>query len=358
MFYIAGISIALFIAALLISKKEKSTSDYILFAWMLLNALHLSLFYTKYTGLMLEQPIYFTLMLPLPLMHGIFLYYYVAAVTNQLPSKKWILIIHLIPLLLVYIYLIPNFILLPREDQIKLFQSHGQGQEIFMMTLLTAVIISGIFYVTLSLLLIKKHKKNILERFSDVEEINLRWLQFLIYGLGGIWALIILTQEDNYIFMGVTIFVILIGFFGVQQIDIFRKPRKTIPLKDTKEKYAKSGLTEESSSSLYQELLNIVEKETLYKESEISIGELASRLNTHPNYLSQVINENSGKNFYDFINTYRIDEFKTLISDPNNRKFTIIALAYECGFNSKSAFNRYFKKVMHKTPSEYMKEMG
>lgn len=358
MFYIAGISIALFIVALLLVKKDKSTSDYILLAWMILNAIHLSLFYTKYSGLMLEQPIYFTLMLPLPLMHGIFLYYYVGAMTNQLPKRKWMIFIHILPLILVYAYLIPNFILLPKSEQALLYQNKGQGHEFFMSTLLITVLISGVFYVVLSLFLLQNHKKNILDEFSNVENINLKWLQFLIYGLGGIWALIILTKEDNYIFMGVTIFVILIGFFGVQQVDIFRKKNKTITIEEEKEKYAKSGLNEETSSSIYQELINLVEQEAIYKQSEISIGDLASRLQTHPNYLSQVINERTGKNFYEFINSYRIKEFTELVADPQNKKYTILSLAYECGFNSKSAFNRYFKKVMQKTPSEYVKELG
>jgi AraC-like DNA-binding protein len=77
-------------------------------------------------------------------------------------------------------------------------------------------------------------------------------------------------------------------------------------------------------------------------------------LNTQPNYLSQILNELEGKNFYDYINTLRTEEFKRLIAIPDNRKYTLLALAQQCGFNSKSSFNRYFRKVTGQSPSEFM----
>jgi AraC-like DNA-binding protein len=63
-----------------------------------------------------------------------------------------------------------------------------------------------------------------------------------------------------------------------------------------------------------------------------------------------------GVNFYDYINTLRIEEFKRLISIPDNQKFTFMALAYDCGFNSKSAFNRFFKKSTGLSPSAYIRK--
>ena len=77
----------------------------------------------------------------------------------------------------------------------------------------------------------------------------------------------------------------------------------------------------------------------------------------HPNYLSQVINEVEGINFYDYVNRLRVEEFKRLLSLPENQRFTLLALAYDCGFNSKSAFNRCFKKTTGLSPSEYAKQL-
>ena len=66
----------------------------------------------------------------------------------------------------------------------------------------------------------------------------------------------------------------------------------------------------------------------------------------------------AGKNFFDYINTHRTEEFKKLVSNPNNRKFTLLSLAFECGFNSKSSFNKYFKKVTGQSPSEYLQHLN
>jgi AraC-like DNA-binding protein len=98
--------------------------------------------------------------------------------------------------------------------------------------------------------------------------------------------------------------------------------------------------------------------EKLFTEPELTLTDLSSRLGVHSNYLSQVINEAEGVNFYDYINLLRIDEFKRLVLLPENQKYTLLALAFECGFNSKSAFNRCFKKATELSPSEYVKQLS
>ena len=95
----------------------------------------------------------------------------------------------------------------------------------------------------------------------------------------------------------------------------------------------------------------------LYTNPELSLNELALKLNIPPNYLSQIINEKCGKTFYDYINECRVEEFKKRIILPENRQFTLMTVAYACGFNSKSSFNRYFKKITELTPSQYIKEL-
>ena len=97
--------------------------------------------------------------------------------------------------------------------------------------------------------------------------------------------------------------------------------------------------------------------EKMYTKNDLLINDLASILMVHPNHLSQIINELEGKNFYEFVNHYRIHEFKRLISSPKNHQFTLLSLAFECGFNSKSSFNRYFKKSTGQTPSQYFTQV-
>ena len=358
MIFIAGITIAILIEFLLLSKKNKSESDKLLTLWMFLIVVHLFLFYVEFTGAVFEYPFLLGAILPLPLLQAVFLYFYVGSLTNQLPKNKSILLLHLLPAATAYIYLIP-FFMLPSDEKVLVYENQGAGYEIFLNLLNYATIISGIAYVTWSLLLLRRHRRNILDKFSDVEKINLRWLQILTWGMGGIWLIVIFEEGNIFTFSGVVIFVFLIAFFGIRQVQIFASNETTqVDSKSPKGKYAKSGLKEELSSRLYEQLITLMKSEALYKNGNLSISDLASQLDVHPNYLSQVINEREGRNFYDFVNHYRVEEFKRLIADPKNHHLTLLSVAYDCGFNSKSAFNRYFKKTTDQTPSEYFSSIA
>ncbi len=364
MIYIAGISIALFISALLLNKRGKSKADIVLLIWMLLIAFHLYLFYISFTKSIYSMPHLLGIEIPLPLIHGVFLYFYVSSVTNQFPKKKWIALLHLLPISIGYTYLIP-FFQSPTEQKVEIFKNHFEAYREFLTFGLTLIFLSGIVYVIWSSILLQRHKKNIRDQFSDIEEINLRWLQFLTYGLGTIWCIVIFTNKDPYIFLGVTVFVILIGFFGVQQRTIFIGIRpisaksygNSSKVENKKRKYERSGLTDELSAETYKDLINLFTKEAYYKKTDLSLNDLSSELKIHPNYLSQIINEKEGTSFYDFVNTFRVEEFKNLVKIPENKQFTLMGLAYDCGFNSKSSFNRYFKKHTGITPSQYTKSL-
>ena len=353
MIYIAGVSIALFISALLFNKKQKSNSDIILLLWMLLLSAHLALFYANFYT---EIPPYFIgVHLPMPLLQAVFLYFYVASVTNQFPKKKTTVFLHFLPALLSYSFLMP-FFFLPSVEKTLVLQNRGKGySELFGTINVFFIFASGIVYVCWSSFLLWKHKKNIRNQFSDIENINLRWLKLLIFGIAFIWVVVIFFNNGYSIFTSVAIFVILIGFFGVQQRDIFSnvKSLKQHPPEEKKVKYASSGLSNEIAESLYKNLLKQITKEAYYTESTLSLNELAQKLDISPNYLSQIINEKEGKNFFDFINAFRVAEFKRLIAIQKNQQYTLLALAYDCGFNSKSSFNRSFKKHTGLTPSQY-----
>jgi AraC-like DNA-binding protein len=289
---------------------------------------------------------------PLPLLQGVFLFLYVSFLTNQLPEKRGVLILHFVPATAMYLYLIP-FFMLPTDQKIEVYRNRGAGYELFLMIKVYAISLSGVFYVTWSALLLRKHRNNIRDQFSDLEKINLQWLRVLTYGLGGIWLLVILFRNDVLILAGVVVFVFLIGFFGIRQAEIFKPGQPLADGDEQKKKYPKSGLSEEASAKLHQALIQLMSEGALYKKSDLSINDLSSELGVHPNYLSQIINQKEKKNFYDFVNTYRFNEFKRLIAMQKNRQYTLLSLAFDCGFSSKSSFNRYFKKATGKTPSEY-----
>jgi len=120
-------------------------------------------------------------------------------------------------------------------------------------------------------------------------------------------------------------------------------------------KYEKSTLTNERSDAYLKKLLMVMETEKPYTDGDLALPKLASRLNMSAHHLSQIINERLQQNFFDFVNTYRVEEAKRKLVDPAKKHYSLLAIAEEVGFNSKSAFNTAFKKQTQMTPSEFRK---
>ena len=368
MLYFVGIIISFFLALLIFSKKERQLADLILGTWMVIIGLHLMMFYSTINGTIFEYSHIMGIGLILPFLHGPSLYLYTLSITN--PAKiNWIRVfLHSIIPIFVLLGISP-FFLLSHSEQEYVMRHKGVGHETLIFTMNIVLTISGIGYVFFTNLLLRKHKKRISDQFSNQEKINLNWLRFLFYGMAVIWILIIFYSDDRYIFTLATLFVICIGYYGIRQVGIFTNPKTLEVLAEnelleevvnfttvySKKKYAKSGLSEETANELRSKLTLLMANDKLYLEPELTLVDLASRLGTHPNYLSQVINDLENVNFYDYVNGLRAQEFKEKVSNPENKKFTLIAIAYECGFNSKSAFNRFFKKIEGLSPSEYIK---
>lgn len=361
MLYIAGIALAYFLFFLMLTKKGKNSADRILTTWLFAIATHILFFYLRIS----EQlpPELLGVEMPFPLLHGPFLFLYTRAITGTQNKKPWL---HFIPVLLDYLYLVQYFVM-TNEEKILIAQSQGKGFELYVVVKFWAIVISGFTYVIASFIRLRNHKRNIVNQFSSTEKVNLNWLSYLIYGLTLIWILVLLPQEEP-LFIGVVIFVFFLGFFGIRQVGIFNtvvtesvvpgeEIKIALPSTVEKQKYSKSGLTIEMAESLRVKLQTLMENEKLYTQSELSLTELADRLGAQPNHLSQLLNDLEGKSFYDYINHLRIAEFKKLAADPESQKLTIMGLASNCGFNSKSSFNRYFKKVTGQSPSEYVKSI-
>jgi AraC-like DNA-binding protein len=95
-----------------------------------------------------------------------------------------------------------------------------------------------------------------------------------------------------------------------------------------------------------------------YLSPDLTLSALSSGMNVSEEYLSGILNNQLNRNFFDFVNQYRVEEFKTQCRDPKNDTYTLIGLAYDCGFNSKATFNRVFKKVTNLTPGEFKQSVS
>ena len=121
----------------------------------------------------------------------------------------------------------------------------------------------------------------------------------------------------------------------------------------TKERYKNSSLSTESSKKLAQNLKSYMEQEKPYLDSQITLKRLSEMVDMQPHILSQLINESFECNFSEFINSYRIEEAKRLLRDPEYKSYTLTAIGFEAGFNSKSAFYIAFKSLTGTTPAKY-----
>jgi AraC-like DNA-binding protein len=165
-----------------------------------------------------------------------------------------------------------------------------------------------------------------------------------------------------------SIITFFLGYFSIHEPDVFRVPevvhelpgRSPLSLSSLSEqvKPASEERAEEPIENLEVEMGKVtayMDEQKPYTNSKLNLVELAHHLKLPPYVLSKIINTGFGKNFFDFVNGYRVEEFKRRVEEPRFRNYTLLSIAFDVGFNSKTAFNRSFKKITNQTPSSYFK---
>lgn len=222
-------------------------------------------------------------------------------------------------------------------------------------------------YMVACIVVLLQYRKRIKDYFSSVEKLNLTWMLYVVGAFFFMWMvdlvdfilqdLRLITQHEEayFIFISLLInffFAILIFYKALQQPEIFKVGSNG----EKAQKYEQSRLTDSEKKEYLERLEQFFIIKKPFLNPEITIAEVASELNVHSKYLSQAINESLGKNFYDFINSYRIEEAKKQLKNNIDSKKTVLEVLYESGFNSKSAFNSAFKKHTGFTPTEFKKQ--
>jgi AraC-like DNA-binding protein len=195
---------------------------------------------------------------------------------------------------------------------------------------------------------------------SPAESNRFRWIWAIVVGLGVVWITTMTAVVLNYqqldqphmIFWALTIVVYVLGYLGLTRTTVFTAPEFDALKKELQPKYQKSGLRADDARSLYENLVEHVDNEQAYLDPDISLGALARDLSVSTNHVSQVINEFDRCNFHDFVNARRVTEACRLLQE--SRETNLLELAMDVGFNSKSSFNRAFRKFTGTTPSEYL----
>ncbi len=127
-----------------------------------------------------------------------------------------------------------------------------------------------------------------------------------------------------------------------------------IPLLSLNEKYKSSSLKGVEEVKLYAQLRTLMEREEYYLDPNLTLKTVADLLGTNTKYLSQVVNNQAGCNFQQFINAYRVEEAKSKITSDEYNNLTLYGIALHCGFKNKSTFYKVFKEFIDMTPREFM----
>lgn len=230
-------------------------------------------------------------------------------------------------------------------------------------------------YSILSFILIRQHQARLRDIVSYTSaKLTLNWLKILsitfytgylvVFILGGIDIVSGLFPYDPYIlvFILITFFSFAYSFYAIRQPEIF-DPSAGVNIQEEDapqsgaEKYARSGLREQQAEEYLTRLLKYMDEEKPYLSGDLTIHDISARTGIPRYFITEVLNEKHGRNFFTFINEYRVKEVVERINDPKYQHYTILAIAFDSGFNSKSTFNSIFKSYTGKTPSQYRNEL-
>lgn len=362
-----------FFSILIATKKRIEGKDYLLIVFLLLVGAELIYRYLlgvlpahKTRWMAMFDIVYWSMFGPLTLL-------YIQTATQSLQKLKSLHLLHLLPLLIGLLG-IKNFYLgrVHYSSFINYFNESSGWQKAALLIWDNA----SPAYLVVSLIILLQHQRRVKDYFTNLAGKDLKWLLNLVTGfviyLGFSYGFSIFREvfsiSPDFRLLQIlpailTIYVFVIGWFGYRQHGIFfniasGEPGKTQGRQTDsgEKKYARTGLSDHERITLINKVKVIMNDEKPWIECDFNLVDLAVKLDTTPHKISQVINESFNRNFFDFINTYRIEAVKQVLKDPTSANLTIMAVAYDCGFSTKSAFYNAFKKHTGITPGEYLRK--
>ena len=292
--------------------------------------------------------------------------------------------LHFLPFVIYQLYRLPQY-LQPREELSALFKdTKPERLPIDFVLYNWALLLQGLAYMYFTIRILKQYARYLKDIFSTIDKIKLDWLRNMTYMFTGVLTIFLI--ENVFLFLGINlsnyfnlsslltaVYVYALGYLGLFKSEIFVEPKIADSISHLTElsyqsrlekaerespaqKYEKSGLTEEKAKHYFQQLLDLMEKQQPYINSELTLNQLAEKLSISSHNLSEIINTRLQQNFFDFVNSYRLEKVKKDLADPTKSHLTLLAIAFDAGFNSKSSFNLIFKKQTNLTPSEYRKQ--
>ncbi len=371
--FIVGSIQAFFLGILVLKKKPQKAHEKILPIWLFLIGIHLIIIYLINEGI--SNRFFIILHITLPLVHFPLLFLYVNELIKNTEKFRLQNLLFFIPFVLffmLHVFITKPSLLIKYVIITQSLQPSG-----FIHFNLIINLLCGLICTIMSLIELKKFNEKIKTYFSNIDKINLKWLAHTIFGFSSvlfialiyiiifrIFNLRIEYNIDLFIYGSITLFIFFIGYYSLKKTNLINNEifvfqndinelRPSKPIRTQKEKYEIYGLKKDEAIVLKKKLLRLMEEKKPYLNCELSLPQLAESLGTYKHYLTQVLNDELNQNFYDFINYYRVEEVKRLMSESKYDFYKLYALALEAGFNSKSSFNRIFKNITGTTPTQY-----
>lgn len=231
-------------------------------------------------------------------------------------------------------------------------------------------IIRGVEYLFNGMLLcyilffLKEHREKVNNYYSDLENVTLKWIKLIAYiflGFHVFWIfedIIFFYNEDTNVYCAsissilTLVMIFWIGHKGFSQPEIFKNKKFIEPIA-LPEKVVEAPIERQEDIEQYDALYKKIETEQLYLDSKLNLHSLSEALGLSKKELSRLINQQGNCNFYQFINQFRVNEFKKLLQSPKAAQLSLLGLAQEAGFGSKSTFYSAFKAIEGMSPKQY-----
>lgn len=359
-----GISQSFFAGLLISTKKPYTTANRLMAAWLFMICIEMifALINSKVIEMYSFPFITFT--------YGPLLYLYVKFMTNTDKKFNRLEILHFVP----FIAFFTVSVIFRSEPLVRDLRSFFRPDKLISLRIVYSIafFFSITIYSILSFIEIKRHQENLknLASFTS-QRITLNWLKilsisfyvvfFILFILGGLNMIGDFIPFDPYfvIFGFIAVFSTVYSFYGIKQPVIFGEvfqEENNGERKET-EKYSKSGLKDIQADKYLKKLLTYMETNKPFLDGDLTINDLSDKTGIARHHITQVLNEKYKRNFFTFVNEYRVKEVMERFSEPKFNNYTILAIALDAGFNSKTTFNSFFKSQTGLTPSEYREKM-
>lgn len=273
-----------------------------------------------------------------------------------------------VPFLLTFVSLIPYFLESAAEKRTYLdaFET-ARADDFGWINQFVSIV--HIFFVVGNLIFYLRWERRQSEEFSSMEAVRIKWLRkFLVFllvitGVGvliffsRIWNIVFLSDLYRFHFFGIVLLFYWLSYKALTQPVLFgmtySQPEPVVPA--SIEKRTQSGTENEA---VFQKVRSVLEKDRLYLKSDLTLTELALKAGYTRNQVSHAINSSFDGNFFDFINDFRVEEFKRQALSPDKQHLTQLGIAMESGFNSKASFYSVFKKKTGMTPAAFVEKQS